>query len=63
MLEGTVALLLGENINKGAVAKAVPLNFMASASGVIVCSLNTPMTEDLITSLKNTGLDVSQVTF
>ena len=63
MLEGTVALLSGQNIDKGTVAKTVPFYCMASSSDVIVCSLTTPLTQDIITSLSNTGLTVSQVIF
>ena len=63
MLEGTVALLSGQNIDKGMVAKTIPFDSMASNSDVIVCILTKPLTKDIITSLNNSGLSVSQVTF
>ena len=56
-------MLSGENIDKGAIAKAVPLRCMASVGNVIICSLGRPLMEDVITSLKESGLSISQVTF
>ena len=62
LLEGTVAILKGPGVKPTAVAD-VPIKGMAVAGDIIVCSLHNPLTEDMIASLKKTGLTSSQVTF
>ena len=63
LLEGTIAILKGPGIKPAAVADVVSLKGMTVAGDVIVFSLSDPLTDDMITNFKKTGLTSSQVTF